>query len=136
MSRLKISSGIVAASLMLFGVPISAYALVENGASTMSQTPPSVIVFNQKPKNGEINVTYAFMPSAGHFVIYGSNVSGKANDNVVGSVKLDAGAHNDFSVKLDKNLPAGTSLWASLTNSDKQSFWKTSLPLENEFFIK
>ncbi|MBS0251774.1 MAG: hypothetical protein JSR78_12010 [Proteobacteria bacterium] len=136
MSRLKISSGIVAASLMLFGVPISAYALVENGASTMSQTPPSVIVFNQKPKNGEINVTYAFMPSAGHFVIYGSNGSGKANDNVVGSVKLDAGAHNDFSVKLDKNLPAGTSLWASLTNSDKQSFWKTSLPLENEFFIK
>jgi len=136
MSRLKISSGIVAATLVLFAVPMSAYAVVENPSSTMSQTPPSVIVFNQKPKDGQINVTYAFMPSAGHFVIYGSNGSGKANDSIVGSVKLDAGAHNDFSVKLDKDVPAGTSLWASLTNSDKQPFWKKSLPLQNEFLIK
>lgn len=136
MSRLKISSGIVAATLVLFAVPMSAYAVVENPSSTMSQTPPSVIVFNQKPKDGQINVTYAFMPSAGHFVIYGSNGSGKANDSIVGSVKLDAGAHNDFSVKLDKDLPAGTALWASLTNSDKQPFWKKSLPLQNEFLIK
>jgi len=136
MLRLKVSSGIVAASLMLFGVPLSAYALVDNGSSTMSQTPPSVIVFNQKPKDGQINVTYAFMPEAGHFVVHGSSGSGKASDTVVGSVKLDAGAHNDFSVKLDKDVPAGTSLWASLTNSDKQPFWKTSLPLQNEFLIK
>jgi hypothetical protein len=129
MSRLKIS-GIAAASLMLIALPSAAYAVVENPAGAVSQTPPSVIVFNQKPKNGQITVTYAFMPAAGHFVVYG------ANKTVVGSAKLDAGAHNDFSVKLDKDLPAGTSLWASLNNSEKQSFWKHSLPLQNEFLIK
>ena len=124
-----------AASLMIVGLPISAYAVVENSGAT-STTAPSVIVFNQKPKAGEINVTYAFMPSAGHLVIYGSNSSGKPDKDIVGSVKLDAGSHNDVAVKLDKDLPAGSSLWASLTNAEKQSFWKTSLPLENEFIIK
>ncbi|HML29985.1 MAG TPA: hypothetical protein PKE16_14350 [Hyphomicrobium sp.] len=135
MSRLKIS-GIAAASLVLFALPISAYAVVENPAGAVSQTPPSVIVFNQKPKNGQITVTYAFMPAAGHFVVYGSDKSGKADKTVVGSAKLDAGPHNDFSVKLDKEQPAGAPLWASLTNPEKQSFWKHSLPLQNEFMIK
>lgn len=135
MSRLNISGGIVAASLMLFALPMSANALLENSGAA-SQTPPSVIVFNQKPKGGKIHVTYAFMPAAGHLVIYGSNGSGKADKDIVGSLKLDPGAHNDVSVKLDKELPAGTSLWASLTNSDRQSFWKSALPLQNEFMIK
>jgi hypothetical protein len=136
MPRRKISNGIVAASFVLFGLPVSAYALVDNSSGAVSQTAPSVIVFNQKPKSSEINVTYAFMPAAGHLVLYGSNSEGKANDNVVASMKLDAGAHNDVSVKLNKDLPAGTSLWASLTNADKQPFWKKSLPLQNEFVIK
>jgi hypothetical protein len=135
MSRLKIS-GIAAASLVLFALPISAYAVVENPGGAVSQTPPSVIVFNQKPKGGQITVTYAFMPAPGHFVVYGSDNAGKADRTIVGSAKLDAGAHNDFSVKLDKDLKAGTALWASLTNSEKQSFWKHSLPLQNEFLIK
>lgn len=136
MPRLKLSTGLAAASLMLVGLPMSAYALVENPSGTASQTPPSITVFNQKPKSGEINVTYAFMPSAGHLVIYGSNSSGKADKDVVASMKLDAGAHNNIGVKLDKDLPAGTSLWASLTNSEKQPFWKKQLPLQNEFIIK
>ncbi|MFA5956718.1 hypothetical protein [Hyphomicrobium sp.] len=136
MSRLNISGGIVAASLMLFGLPISAYALVDNPAGAVSQTPPSVIVFNQKPKGEEITVTYAFMPSAGNLVIYGSNHSGKHDAKTIGSVKLEAGDHHNIGVKLDKDVPAGTSLWASLTNSNQKSFWKASLPSANEFLIE
>ncbi|MFT3732159.1 MAG: hypothetical protein QM780_12200 [Hyphomicrobium sp.] len=136
MPRLKITSAAAVASILLLGLPISAYALVDDSTSMVSQTPPSVIVFNQKPKEGEINVTYAYLPSAGHLVIHGSNSSGKANDSVIGSTKLDAGAHNNVTVKLDKNVADGTSLWASLTNADKRPFWKTSLPLQNEFLIK
>lgn len=135
MPRRKISYGIVAASFALVGLPLSAYAVVENSESMMSQTPPSVIVFNQKPKADQINVTYAYMPAPGHLVIYGSE-DGKPGANVVGSVKLEAGDHRDVAVKLDKTLPAGTSLWASLTNSEKQSFWSNRLPLQNEFLIK
>lgn len=135
MTRRKISHGIAAASFILFGLPISAYALVENSESAMSQTPPSVIVFNQKAKGDQIKITYAYMPSAGHLVIYGSE-GGKPGTNVIGSVKLEAGDHRDIAVKLDKDLPAGTSLWASLTNSDKQPFWKRHLPLQNEFLIE
>lgn len=136
MPRRKISHGIVAASIALFGLPLSAYAVVENSQSTASQTPPSVIIFNQKPKANQVNVTYAYLPSAGHLVIYGSH-DGKPGTNVIGSAKLDAGDHRNFAVKLDKSLPSGTSVWASLTNSDKQSFWKKgSVPLQNEFMIE
>lgn len=134
MPRRKFTHALAAASFTLCGLPLSAYAVVQNPDATMSQTPPSVIVFNQKPKGNELSVTYAYMPSAGHLVIHNSE-GGKVGRDVVGSVKLEAGDHHNIAVKLDKALPSGTSLWASLTDSQKRPFEQT-LPLQNEFRIE
>ncbi len=136
MPRRKIANTVVAASLVLFGLPVSAFALVDTPNSTASQTHPSVIVFNQKPKDGEIKVTYAYLPSPGHLVIYGAEANGKASSTRLGSVKLEAGDHRDIAVKLDKTVPSGTALWASLTNAEQHPFWKKSLPSENAFIVE
>ena len=133
----KASVRIAAAALAVFSLPIAAYALVDKPeGATSATTPASVIIFSQKPKGDQITVTYAYMPAPGNLVIHGSSGNGKPDKAVLGSVKLEAGDHRDVGVTLKKMPQAGTSLWASLTNTQDQPFWQTSLPLENEFTIK
>jgi hypothetical protein len=135
----KIGGGLAVVALAVFSVPLAAYALVDNqneASSQTAQTPASVIVFSQKPKGDQITVTYAFMPTAGHLVIHGSSKNGKPDDAVFGSIPLQAGDHRDIGVKLEKAPAPGTKLWASLTNSEKKSFWPSSLPAENEFHVQ
>jgi hypothetical protein len=61
-----------------------------------------VIAFNQKPKNGQILITYAYLPSDGYLMIYEGDKNVSRGNKAIGKTRLCT--------------CEGISLWVSLTN--------------------
>lgn len=97
-------------------------AMLATGADAATDSfLPSVVALDQKLKNDEVSVTYAYMPQKGRLVILSTDPEGKAK-TVIGSTELAAGDHRDVKVKL-KDLPeAGTNLKARVEADTDQPF--------------
>lgn len=91
------------------------------GAVMQTQPSPSLIVFNQKPRGSEIDVTYAYLPKAGFITVYVSK-DGVAQGNPVGVAALPAGANNNVKVKLSADVAAGAKLLVSLAEGSGKTF--------------
>jgi hypothetical protein len=131
--------------LMIGGTTLSANA-ASPVAPDQSQTPPSILVFDQKVDGSEVLIEYAYMPSDGYILVYGADKDGNKKGEPLGKLALEAGDHRKFKVPLTSAPPAGSAAWASLyanvdgkpgidRNQDK-SFWAQALPMENRFLIR
>jgi len=110
-------------------------------------TEPSVLVFDQAPKNGAVNVSYAYLPQDGYVLIYSADADGKRSADPIGSAALKAGDHRDVSVKLTAAPAPGAKLLAVLyqdkdgkpgpTRGTDVSFWPDGkIPSENAFTVR
>jgi hypothetical protein len=127
------------ASAVVVGLNIAAYA-------ETSATPPSVLIFDQKPQDGKVMVEYAHLPSNGYVVLYGADKNGQPIREPIGHVELKAGDHRRVDIKLYTAPQSGTHMWAALY-SDKDgkpgfdktadaSIWNDELPFENRFVVR
>lgn len=97
---------------VLFGATTLSAVLVATAAFAASGTPASIIAFNQKPKNSEVTITYAYLPKDGALDIFAVGPNGMRKGKSLGKVALKAGDHRDVAVALN-DLPAkGTKLIA------------------------
>lgn len=127
------------ASAFLVGLTIATSA-------ETSATPPSVLIFDQKPQDGKVTVAYAHLPSDGYVVLYGADKNGQPVREPIGHVELKAGDHRQFGIKLNTAPQSGTQMWAALyTDKDGKpgfdkaadaSIWNDKLPVENHFIIQ
>ena len=127
------------ASAVVVGLTIAAYAEI-------SATPPSVLIFDQKPQDGTIKLEYAHLPSNGYVVLYGADKEGLPIREPLGHVELKAGDHRNIAIKLNTAPQSGELLWAALyvdkdgkPGFDKTadaSIWHDELPLENRFVVR
>lgn len=136
-------SGLLAAgslsALLLTGATLSAHAAT-------SATEPSILAMNQKIKDGQLAVDYAYLPAKGYAVVYGTDADGKPLKEPLGHVELGAGSHFGFSIKLNGEPPKGSKLWVSLyadkdgkagfDRSRDVSFWTERLPSENQITVQ
>lgn len=107
---------------------------------------PSVIVWSQKPDGNTVVLKYAYLPKDGFVAIYGSDASGHASGEAIGTSPLAAGDHRDVKVMLKSAPREGDKLWATLyentgksTSFDKsdKAVWRLSdLPMQNRFKIR
>ena len=108
--------------------------------------PPSVLIFDQKLRNGEVTVEYAYLPTNGYVIVYGADKDGKAIREPLGHVELKAGDHRKFAIKLTTAPPVGESMWAALyvdkdgkpgfDRTADASIWNDKLPVENRFIAR
>ena len=127
------------ASAIVVNLTIAAYA-------ETSATPPSVLIFDQKPQDGQITVEYAYLPSNGYVVLYGADKNGQPIREPLGHIELKAGNHRKFSIKLNNAAQSSDSMWAALyVDKDSKpgfdetadaSIWNDELPLENRFVVR
>jgi hypothetical protein len=114
------SSKVAALGLALLIAPaasLSAYATTDMAAPAAARdatTPPSVLVFDQKPDNSSVTVKYVYLPRSGYIAIYNTDANGKATGDPLGHVALKAGDHRDVKVQLSKAPAAAAKLQASL----------------------
>ena len=99
-----------AAFAFAFAPLLTVGALAANRAATA----PSVIALNQKIKNDDVSITYAYLPKDGTLAIFESNGSGKMTGKPIGQVALKAGEHRDVKVQLESQPTSGTRLRAVL----------------------
>ena len=98
----------------------STFAVVPNvGAQSSPQAqvppyPPSVTVLDQELENGEVSVTYAFLPKPGKLTILSGDPEKASDASVIGSIELQAGDHRQVKVPLTNAPKAGTQLWAKV----------------------
>jgi hypothetical protein len=119
-----------------------AYAVTGPAAN---QTPPSVIVFDQKIANGAVDVTYANIPAKGFVAVLDSDKKGMPA-KVLGAEAVTPGDHRELKIKLTTPPKTGEKLWVSmyLDSDGKPGFdakadkpvWSTSLPDENAFMVR
>ena len=127
------------ASAILVNLTIAAYA-------ETSATPPSVLIFDQKPQDGQITVEYAYLPSNGYVVLYGADKNGQPVHEPLGHIELKAGDHRKIGIKLNNATQNGKTMWAALyVDKDSKpgfdktadaSIWNDELPLENRFVVR
>ena len=79
----------------LLSLPMASHAAISKTEANISQTAPSVIAFNQKLKNDQVSVTYAYLPSDGFLVVYGAE-EGNRRAKPLGRTELKAGDHRDI----------------------------------------
>lgn len=134
---------IIAGSVALL---TTAAAFSAQAATQGAATEPSVMIFNQKLQDAQINVDYAYLPTKGYAVVYGSDKDGNPASEPLGHTALEAGSHVNFKIKLDKAPPQGTRLWVSLYEDkdgkagfDRQadaSLFGKKLPYENHIVVQ
>lgn len=83
---------------------------------------PSVIAMDQKLQNGEVSVTYAYLPGDGRLTILSVDPDGNAAPTVLGSTDLSAGDHRNVTVKLSETPQQGAQLKARIEASADQPF--------------
>lgn len=120
-------------ALLVTGVVAPAHA---------ATTQPSVLAMNQKIDNGHVVVDYAYLPSSGYAVVYGSDKDGSPLKEPLGTLELAAGDHRGIKIKLNSEPQKGSKLWVSLYHDkdgkpgfDRQgdvSYWPSQLPSENQ----
>lgn len=126
-------------ALLWTGVTVSAHAAT-------SATEPSVLAMSQKVEGGLITLDYAYLPTKGYAVVYGSDKDGKPVKVPLGVTELSPGDHRGVKVKLNSQPQAGSKLWISLY-SDKDGkagfdrasdapFWPDTPPLENQIVVR
>lgn len=125
---------------------IGSLAIAANAATQGAATEPSVMVLDQKVKDGQLLVEHAYMPEKGYAVVYGADKDGNPIREPLGHIELGQGAHTKFTIKLDKAPEPGTKLWVSLYKDkdgkagfDKQAdaaIWGDKLPYENRVTIQ
>ena len=135
MSRLfRYAPGAAAAAL-------SSLFVVSAAAAAATTSLPSVIAMNQKPKGGEVSITYANLPKDGYLVIHPSLKNGKPNEQVLGQISLAAGDHRHVKVKLEGKTVPGEKLWAELQQKPgaqgaTQPFTDSGAPARQSFMIQ
>ena len=107
----------------VLAAPLSTAVLAATSNQRSADTyPPSVIALSQKPKAGEVSITYANLPQKGTLAIFGSDAQGKIGKTRVGKVALDAGDHRNIKVKVSPMPGDGARLWAVLEQPDGKPF--------------
>lgn len=140
------AAGFTAMAAVALPVAVQANTPPAAGAAQTPGTDPSVMVFNQKIQNGQLHVDYAYLPSNGYVVVYGSGSDGKVERSPIGHQEMNAGSHLNFKVKLDKQPAEGASLWVSIYEDkgakagfDKQtdaSVWGDKIPSQNQVVVQ
>ncbi len=122
LSRLKFmnlrATGLTATALTaLLALPLPASAVQEPGAAAAGpQTAipsPSVIVFNQKPQDSSISLSYAYVPKKSFAVVHVA-ADGEMSDKIVGQVALEPGDQRNLKIKLSEAPKEGSRLWVVL----------------------
>jgi hypothetical protein len=143
-------SSLFGAALVLplaVAVPALAAPTADAGPSAAAESaPPSVLVFDQAAKDGQVKISYAYLPKNGYVVVYGTTPDGKRTAAPLGSKSLPRGDHRDIAIKLDSTPGPGTKLWASIyedrdgkpgpAKGTDVSIWNDKLPLENSFVVR
>jgi hypothetical protein len=137
-----VKSRVVAAGLasaVIVGLTVAANA-------ETSATPPSVLIFDQKPQDGKVMIEYAHLPRNGYVVLYGADKNGLPVREPLGHIELKAGDHRKFAIKLNNAPQSGEPMWAALyVDKDNKpgfdktadaSIWNDELPLENRFVVR
>lgn len=96
----------------LFGVATLSAVLVATAAFADSGTPASIIAFNQKPANGAVTITYAYLPKDGALDIFAVGPKGMREGKSLGNVALKPGDHRNVAVTLNAVPAKGTRLVA------------------------
>lgn len=127
-------------------VPIIIVGFTCAAQAETAAKPPSVLIFDQKLRNGEVTVEYAYLPTNGYVIVYGADKDGKAIREPLGHVELKAGDHRKFAIKLTTAPPVGESMWAALyVDKDGKpgfdrtvdaSIWNDKLLVENRFIAR
>ena len=127
-------------------VPIIIVGFTCAAQAETAAKPPSVLIFDQKLRNGEVTVEYAYLPTNGYVIVYGADKDGKAIREPLGHVELKAGDHRKFAIKLTTAPPVGESMWAALyvdkdgkpgfDRTADASIWNDKLPVENRFIAR
>lgn len=91
-------------------------------AGTADNFPPSVIAMSQKPKGGDVSITYANLPEKGTLAIFEGDGKGRMGKTRVGKVALDAGDHRNIKVQLSPMPRNGTRLYAVLEHPNGKPF--------------
>jgi orotate phosphoribosyltransferase-like protein len=116
MLRPAISRIAVVLGVAVVGAPLATAALAAD------IYPPSVIVFSQKPKAGDVSITYANLPQKGTLAIFESDAKGRLSKTRVGKVALDGGDHRNIRVKLSQKPGEGGKLVAVLEQPNGNPF--------------
>lgn len=137
-----------AAVLSIMTVAMPAYA-VQNPAMNSAASAtihPSVIVFDQKPVNSAVKLTYVYVPAKSFAVVYGSDQKGKESSEAIGSVAIEAGDHRDLKIPLTGEAKPGAKLWISLNEAkggntfdqkNDVAYWASGdLPAANSFIVR
>lgn len=141
MYRLKLIAALAGAT----GMAGAAWAAT---APAPSQTPASVMVFDQAPASNKIGVKYVYLPEDGYAAVYHSDDSGRPTGNAIGYAKLPAGDHRDIKIELKEGPKSGEKLWVTLYRDADNApdfdpgkgdvaYWSAEAkPWENNFEIR
>lgn len=110
----------VMACTAALAAPLATAALAYGSAA--DNFPPSIIAMNQKPKGGDVSITYANLPEKGALVIFEGDGRGQMGKTRVGKVALDAGDHRNIKVQLSPMPRNGARLYAVLEQENGQPF--------------
>ena len=88
-------------------VPIIIVGFTCAAQAETAAKPPSVLIFDQKLRNGEVTVEYAYLPTNGYVIVYGADKDGKAIREPLGHVELKAGDHRKFAIELHDRATSG-----------------------------
>jgi hypothetical protein len=137
-------SAAAAAFFVLAASPAIAVTDQPTNQEAATKTPPSVLAFSQKPKDGAVEIGYVHLPESGYVAIF-ADEHGKRSAEALGFTALDKGSHNNVRVKLGNDLAPGSALWASLykdVDGDKVldtskdvALWPNGDPPQNRFLI-
>ncbi|HVZ03497.1 DUF7282 domain-containing protein [Hyphomicrobium sp.] len=144
----QLKTAIVAASVaaaLLASLPASAMTKDPASNQVQTQTPASVLVFNQKAGENSVKVSYVYLPDNGYVAIF-ADENGRRSDAVLGFTPLEKGNHNEVAVEIKESARPGSALWATLykdVDGDKildvrkdLALWPDSDPLEHQFLIE
>ncbi len=131
---------------MLFGA--AAAPLAVHAAANNTETPPSVLAFDQLPKDNSLTISYAYLPQTGYVAVYKGEANAGPSGAPIGHTSLSSGDHRDFKVTLSEPVNAGEQLWISMyKDTDKdpsfdpgkgdQPVWsKDALPMQNMIVVR
>lgn len=133
------------AAALLASFPASAMTKDSETGQVQTQTPPSVLVLNQKAGGKSVKVSYVYLPDNGYVAIF-ADQNGKRSDTALGFTPLDKGNHNDVAVEIKEGARPGSALWATLykdVDGDKildlgkdSALWPNGDPIENQFLVE
>lgn len=116
--------------------PLASAAMAAGGyGSSADNFPPSIIAMNQKPKGGDVSITYANLPEKGTLVLFEGDRNGQMGKTRVGKVALDAGDHRNIKVQLSPMPRNGARLFAVLEQSNGKPFHNQRSSADRSFKV-